>query len=196
MSFGAWAASRLTNINFQTLLKMKYLKSENIFDSFKIFYYLNKFSGYLFFTIRRDKIGNYFSITTVLDIVIFFTSFIFAILSYSAVVTTPFNTSSRSIILDIGVFVIPIILVLFLILIIPISFCHRSDQFQILKNYHFIDKKASNCNTYNNLITILITVKVNVLATKPQKGAPWLDKEYCRVPITVFCHSNNLCKNV
>lgn len=122
---------------------MKFFKSNSVFDSFKISYYLNKLSGYWFFTIKKDKAGNYTSTTSVMDFVLLFLSLTLCISSCLSVIRTPFKLSSRSIILDIGVFISSKIVVLCPIIIVLLNFYHRHECFQIIRNYHWIDKKVN-----------------------------------------------------
>lgn len=133
---------------------MKFLKSNSVFDSFKVSYYLNKFSGYWFFTIKRDMQGNYTSATTVVDLIILLLSVALSTSSFLTVIRMPLKLSSRSVILDIGVYILSKIVVLSPIFIILLNFYHRHECFRIIKTYHTIDQKVEfnfirNCDKLN-----------------------------------------------
>ena len=121
---------------------MKYFKSSSIFDSFRFFYYLSKFGGYLFFTVKKDKLGKYYSATTVLDIMVFVTSLMITLTASWNIVKTPFKLSSRSIVLDLGVFMLTKMIVLNINFSTVQNFFNRHENFEIIGNFHFIDKKV------------------------------------------------------
>lgn len=53
---------------------MKLKPSSNIFDSLKFYYQVNKFVGYLFFSIRKDESEKFHVETTIYDVIIFITT--------------------------------------------------------------------------------------------------------------------------
>lgn len=121
---------------------MKFFKSNNIFDSFKFYYYLNKLSGYLFFTIKKDKHGSYSSSTTMLDISALAISLAFCLFVCAEMIGVPFKPSSRSVILDLGIFILTKLVAFDCVVIVLFNFLHRHKTFQILKNCHWIDGKV------------------------------------------------------
>lgn len=132
-------------ILFQTIdeqsLKMKLLRSNNIFESFRFCLFCNKLNGYLFFTVIEDS-EKFSCKTTILDITIFLTSLLFTSVASITVLQAPLVLSSRSIIVEIADFLFSKFLVLHPVITILLNFHFRHQWFQILHTIHKVDKKV------------------------------------------------------
>lgn len=116
--------------------------TKNIFDSFKFLYYTNKFCGYLFFTIIKDDSGKYYSTTTFYNVIFFMLNIILSVIAVIATLKFPIEFSSRSIIINLGVFINQRTVILRPLAIILINFWKRNDMFKIILNMHLIDEKV------------------------------------------------------
>ena len=122
---------------------MRILQAKNIFESSKFCFFVNKFCGFLFFTVSKDATGNYLHKTSALDLCIFFLSLIFNVWTlYSTAANPPFFKTG-SVILNIGgwfnarlVMFQPVILVL-------LNFYNRKQIFLLLKTFFLIDQKVN-----------------------------------------------------
>lgn len=120
------------------------LKSSiHIFDSFKFCYRVNKLSGYLFFSIRKDS-GRFYSTTTPWDVILFITSLTIKSYSLAIIFKLPLIISSRSIMIQIGIFMYLKAVVFHPMILILMNFYNRHEMFKIIKNLEWIDEKVRN----------------------------------------------------
>lgn len=124
-------------------MSMRSKKSNNIFDSFKFCYHVNKLSGYLFFSIRKDEPGKFYS-STLCDVMFFIASFIFTFYPFILVWRLPLILSSRSVILGIGTYLNLKTTILHPLILISMNFFNRHDMFEVLQNLNWMDEKVRN----------------------------------------------------
>lgn len=122
---------------------MSLLKSNNIFRSIKLSLFCSKVCGFVFFTVKSDASGNFFSETTVWDYVLLAIALILACCSVISVAREPFTSGSRSIVIDIALFLFSKFVTLNRISTVLLNFYHRREWFQIIDGFHWIDKKVT-----------------------------------------------------
>lgn len=121
---------------------MKLKSSRNIFDSLEFHYRINKICGYLFFSIRKDESEKFRVETTFYDVIVFITSFCITCYALALILVVPFNTTSRSIIIEISTFLYLKTVVLHPVFSIINNFYHRYGMFNIIQNLQWIDIKV------------------------------------------------------
>lgn len=122
---------------------MQLLKSKNVFESCRFLYYLNKFCGYLFFTISKDRFGRYSVETTAKDYFIFIVSTAFSSYAIYKFIDNPVIGNSDAIVVFIGLFLISKMMIVHPVFNVLYNFHNREKIFQILCNFHWIDKQVS-----------------------------------------------------
>lgn len=116
--------------------------SFSVFESFKFSIKCNKICGYLFFTLKSDASEKITSSTTLWDLMIFLLSLTFTITSVVSVWEIPVTTSSRSVIINIGLFLVFKFATLHPLIMVLLNFYFRHDWFEILNAFHWIDEKV------------------------------------------------------
>lgn len=119
------------------------MNSQNIFESFRFCYFLNKFSGNLFFTIEKDSRGNFYSSTSAWDFFIFFCSASFAFYNFLKVSESSQIISNSSVIVELAVRFNDKIVYFKFFLTILWSFVFRHNIYEILANLNWIDLKVN-----------------------------------------------------
>lgn len=124
--------------------ELRFLSSNNVFESSKFCFKINQLSGFLFLTIRKDRSGVYYSTTTALDLIWLLVSLASASWLFFIVLQTPLEITSRSTILDIGIYLNSKLSALQPILFMLLNFLNRKEFFGIVESFHWIDIRVSN----------------------------------------------------
>ena len=121
---------------------MKFLQSNNIFESFKLCLFCNKFTGYFLFSVKTDASGKFALVTTILDVLLFLGGLAYVSRLVSTVFAASLVFSSPSIIMELGLYFFAKFTALHKLIIILVNLYYRREWFQMLNGFHWIDEKV------------------------------------------------------
>lgn len=123
-------------------IKMRFLRSSNIFESFKLCFFCNKFTAYFLFSVKADASGKFTSVTTILDVLLFLGGLAYISRLIFTVIAAPLVVSSPSIIMELGLFFFAKFTAIHKLMIVLLNLYHRREWFQMLNGFHWIDEKV------------------------------------------------------
>ena len=123
---------------------MKFLNVNNVFESSRFVYFMNKLICNLFLTFRKKKGSDkYRAVTTSSDVVIFMLSLSATVIGFADIMKTPLRRTSRSLILELSMFANGKLRTIQPFLVLGTSFLNRFNYFELLNTFQSIDNLVS-----------------------------------------------------
>ena len=123
---------------------MKFISVNNVFESSRFVYFMNKLICNLFLTFqKKNGSDKYRAVTTSTDIIIFMLSLSATVIGFADIVKTPLKRTSRSLILELSMFANGKLRTIQPFLVLTTSFFNRFNYFELLNTFHSIDTLVS-----------------------------------------------------
>lgn len=116
-------------------------RSKNIFESFRYCYYVNKLSGYMFFSIKKTSESYKFS-STKFDFFVFVSSLVLSLWSFYETLEISSVYFSKSVVLKLGFLLSAKLAALHSLILIFCNFINRKHLFKIIENFDWMDQKV------------------------------------------------------
>ena len=122
---------------------MKFKSVNNVFESSRFVYFMNKLICNLFLTFQKNLSDKYRAVTTSTDIIVFMLSLSATIIGFADIMKTPLKLTSRSLILELSMFANGKLRAIQPFLVLSTSFFNRFNYFKLLNAFHSIDNLVS-----------------------------------------------------